>query len=252
MPRAKEKAAADALAAAQKMLKAKPADAALKKKGDEADESGAGGGGGDKDRRRPPLCRSRRASEGAEKALRDRRRTPERGEDGNDGCRGGQKRGRTTIGQKRTPRRLKACFRSVLWLSRPTARSWQRPATIRPSNCGTHARAAHLGSETGHRRRSAAWPFIGNSRRSSPRRRISRSSHGTRIRPGALSAASDPKPDLPLETSGSSFAGRVLCLAFNPQGTLLATGGGEPSRSGELKLWNVSSLDSCARIQRRP
>jgi predicted CXXCH cytochrome family protein len=33
---------------------------------------------------------------------------------------------------------------------------------------------------------------------------------------------------------------RVLALAFDPSGTLLATGGGEPSRSGELKLWNVA------------
>jgi WD40 repeat protein len=33
---------------------------------------------------------------------------------------------------------------------------------------------------------------------------------------------------------------RVLALAFDPSGTVLATGGGEPSRSGELKLWNVA------------
>jgi WD40 repeat protein len=32
---------------------------------------------------------------------------------------------------------------------------------------------------------------------------------------------------------------RVLSLDFNPDGTLLAAGGGEPSRSGELKLWEV-------------
>src|SRR5262249_18238982 len=30
-----------------------------------------------------------------------------------------------------------------------------------------------------------------------------------------------------------------LSLDFNPDGTLLATGGGEPSRSGEIKLWEV-------------
>jgi WD40 repeat protein len=33
---------------------------------------------------------------------------------------------------------------------------------------------------------------------------------------------------------------RVLAIAFDPSGALLATGGGEPSRSGELKLWNVA------------
>ncbi len=33
---------------------------------------------------------------------------------------------------------------------------------------------------------------------------------------------------------------RVLALAIDPSGNLLATGGGEPSRSGELKLWNVA------------
>ena len=32
----------------------------------------------------------------------------------------------------------------------------------------------------------------------------------------------------------------MLSLAFDPSGTLLASGGGEPSRSGELKLWNVA------------
>lgn len=33
---------------------------------------------------------------------------------------------------------------------------------------------------------------------------------------------------------------RVLGLAFSPDGRWLATGGGEPSRSGELKIWNVA------------
>ena len=32
---------------------------------------------------------------------------------------------------------------------------------------------------------------------------------------------------------------RVLALDFSPDGKLLATGGGEPSRSGEVKLWEV-------------
>ncbi|HXY32892.1 MAG TPA: c-type cytochrome domain-containing protein [Planctomycetaceae bacterium] len=51
-----------------------------------------------------------------------------------------------------------------------------------------------------------------------------------------------PKPDAPLELGASALAGRVLCLAFNHDGTLLATGGGEPSRSGELKTWRIPSL----------
>jgi WD40 repeat protein len=51
-----------------------------------------------------------------------------------------------------------------------------------------------------------------------------------------------PKPEAPLDLSGSSLAGRVLCLAFNHDGTLLATGSGEPSRSGELKTWKFPSL----------
>ena len=32
---------------------------------------------------------------------------------------------------------------------------------------------------------------------------------------------------------------RVLALDFSPDGGLLATGGGEPSRSGEIKMWEV-------------
>ena len=43
------------------------------------------------------------------------------------------------------------------------------------------------------------------------------------------------KPDDP-----SVLADRVIALDFSPDGSLLATAGGEPSRSGELKLWNVA------------
>lgn len=44
----------------------------------------------------------------------------------------------------------------------------------------------------------------------------------------------------PLDVTASPLADRVLALAFSPDGKLLATGGGEPSRSGELKVWNVA------------
>lgn len=40
--------------------------------------------------------------------------------------------------------------------------------------------------------------------------------------------------------STEQFVDRVTSLDFSPDGKLLATGGGEPSRSGELKLWNVA------------
>lgn len=38
----------------------------------------------------------------------------------------------------------------------------------------------------------------------------------------------------------SAFVDRILALAFSPDGNILATGGGEASRSGELMLWNVA------------
>ncbi|MGB4739681.1 MAG: c-type cytochrome domain-containing protein [Fuerstiella sp.] len=38
----------------------------------------------------------------------------------------------------------------------------------------------------------------------------------------------------------SAFVDRVLSLAFSPDGTILAAGGGEASRTGELTLWNVA------------
>ena len=34
--------------------------------------------------------------------------------------------------------------------------------------------------------------------------------------------------------------GRVLALDFHPDGSLLATGGGEPSRTGEIKVWELN------------
>jgi WD40 repeat protein len=49
------------------------------------------------------------------------------------------------------------------------------------------------------------------------------------------SAAGDP-----LNTAMSPFVFRVLSLAFSRDGSKLATGGGDPSRSGELIIWDVA------------
>lgn len=40
--------------------------------------------------------------------------------------------------------------------------------------------------------------------------------------------------------TGEPFPDRVLAVAFDPSGQLLATGSGIPSRSGELRFWNVA------------
>lgn len=55
----------------------------------------------------------------------------------------------------------------------------------------------------------------------------------------------DASPEWTLERTiggmeSGVFIDRIISLDFSPDGKLLATGGGEPSRSGELKLWNVA------------
>ena len=62
---------------------------------------------------------------------------------------------------------------------------------------------------------------------------------------GQLGAAKDA----PLNTSASSFEFRVLSLAFSPDGSRLATGGGEPSRSGELMIWDVAKRELIREIE---
>ncbi|QDT07317.1 WD domain, G-beta repeat [Rubripirellula lacrimiformis] len=57
--------------------------------------------------------------------------------------------------------------------------------------------------------------------------------------------ASSPRLMQLRKTIGSSngpspFADRVLCVDVDPSGNLLASGGGEPSRSGELMIWNAN------------
>jgi WD40 repeat protein len=55
-----------------------------------------------------------------------------------------------------------------------------------------------------------------------------------------LVAVLGPKKDAPQDLSASVFVSRVLCLDFSDDGRLLAAGGGDPSRSGELTIWNVA------------
>lgn len=43
------------------------------------------------------------------------------------------------------------------------------------------------------------------------------------------------------ETTVSPFVDRVNALRFSPDGKTLAAGGGEPSRSGDISLWDVAS-----------
>ncbi|MCA9083853.1 MAG: hypothetical protein KDA81_07345 [Planctomycetaceae bacterium] len=50
------------------------------------------------------------------------------------------------------------------------------------------------------------------------------------------------------EGQPSVFPDRVLSLAFSPDGSLLAAGGGEASRSGELTIWNSATGELVRRL----
>lgn len=55
--------------------------------------------------------------------------------------------------------------------------------------------------------------------------------------------------DDPLSTMASPFVFRVLSLAFSPDGKFLATGGGDPSRSGEVLIWDVEKRELVREIE---
>ncbi|MEZ5943570.1 MAG: c-type cytochrome domain-containing protein [Planctomycetaceae bacterium] len=56
-----------------------------------------------------------------------------------------------------------------------------------------------------------------------------------------LVATLGPAADNPLDVSASPIVDRVLALAFSPDGAKLVSGGGDPSRSGEVLLWDLAS-----------
>lgn len=58
-----------------------------------------------------------------------------------------------------------------------------------------------------------------------------------------------PSAEAPLDLRGSPFVGRVLAIDFSPDGKLLATGGGEVSRSGELMIWNLEDRSLVRQIE---
>jgi WD40 repeat protein len=235
----KEKMAAETLAAAQKMLKAKPADPALKKKMDEATKATTAVAEATKTAT-SALVSLVRGSEGAEKALRiaDERLKEAKIET------------TATEAAKKEADRLLAEANAAATQSLRAIRALAFSADGKvlatsgddPAVQLWDARTGQvLGSETGHSAPVGGVAFLGSSTlvsAAADQSLVAWDTNPAWIFVGRIG----PKADAPLDTSGSSLAGRVLCLTFNPQGTLLATGSGEPSRSGELKIWNVSSL----------
>lgn len=64
-----------------------------------------------------------------------------------------------------------------------------------------------------------------------------------------LAATLGANPDDSLDFSTSPFVFRVISLDFSPDGKLLATGGGDPSRSGELMIWDVEKRELVKTIE---
>jgi len=236
--RSKEKAAKDALAAAQKALKTKPADATLKKKVDEAAKAAAAASEATKTAD-SHLAGVVRGHEGAEQALRIATERLDHAK---------RDKAAAEATKKEADQQLAKATAAAAQTVRPLRGSAFSADGKVLATGGDQANVQLWDVKTGRPLQSevgtssiARLVFVGNS--------------------NVLSAANDrsitlwetnpawkfvgrigPQADAPLETGSSSLIGRVLCLAFNPSGTLLATGGGEPSRSGELKLWNIPAF----------
>jgi WD40 repeat protein len=241
----KEKAAQVALAAAQLALKTKPADAALKKKVDDAAKAAQAAAEATKTAH-AQLAGVLRAHEGAESALR-----------------------LTTDRLARAKAEKAAAEATKRDADGQLAKAASAAAeSVRPLRALTFSADGKLLATGGDRSCVELWDA--KSGRPLQAEAGTSSVGGLAFVGGSsvLSAANDrsltlwetnpawtfvgrigPKSDAPLETGSSPLVGRVLCLAFNPAGTLLATGGGEPSRSGELKLWNVPAFTPAREIK---
>lgn len=64
-----------------------------------------------------------------------------------------------------------------------------------------------------------------------------------------LIARLGPPADKPLDIADSVIEDRVVSLDFSPDGKLLASGGGEPSRNGELIIWDVEKRSVSKNIE---
>jgi WD40 repeat protein len=235
----KDQALGDALAAAKRALKAKPADGPLKKKADEAAKALAAAAEATKTAA-TGLVTLVRASDGANQALRiadERLKEAKAEQAAAESAKklADQQLAQATAAAAQSARPLRAAAFSTD--GKLLATAGDDPAI---ELWDAHTGRA-LASQRGQTAAVARLAFLGNSTVVSAA--ADQSLVAWETNPAwTFAGRIGPKPDAPLELSGSSFVGRVLCLAFNPRGTLLATGGGEPSRSGELKIWNVPAL----------
>ena len=71
---------------------------------------------------------------------------------------------------------------------------------------------------------------------------------GSRRRPLSASAAWSLANTIGTGDENSPFEDRVIALDFSPDGEWLATGGGFPSRGGEIYIWNVEDGSEELRI----
>ncbi|WP_197440590.1 c-type cytochrome domain-containing protein [Polystyrenella longa] len=64
-----------------------------------------------------------------------------------------------------------------------------------------------------------------------------------------LTTTLGPPADEPLNISGSPFSSRVLSIDISPDGKLLVAGGGDPSRTGELIIYNLETGEILQNIE---